>query len=122
MTDSFDVIAIGSGPDDGITDAEAGEFIHRLTPAPDRDTALRLLAAGRYNHPARCEGLLIATEAPAAKWGTGVRVSARSSNSHLAPIYIKNPYRLRWSMQATPHRGRQPMPLRHSPKLERDFQ
>ncbi len=57
-----------------ITGAEAGELIHLLALAPDRDTALRLLAAGRYNHPARAEELLNATETLAAKWGLAERV------------------------------------------------
>ncbi len=45
-----------------IAGAGAGELIHLLSLAPDRETALRLLAAGRYNHPARAEELLNATE------------------------------------------------------------
>jgi dihydrolipoamide dehydrogenase len=52
-----------------IAGAEAGELIHLLTLAPDPQHALAALAAGRYNHPARAEELLNATETLAAKWG-----------------------------------------------------
>jgi len=52
-----------------IVGAEAGELIHLLALAPDRDTALRWLARGRFNHPARSEELLNATETMASKWG-----------------------------------------------------
>ena len=52
-----------------IVGAEAGELIHLLALAPDRDTALRWLASGRYNHPARAEELANATETLASKWG-----------------------------------------------------
>ncbi|MHB1239115.1 MAG: dihydrolipoyl dehydrogenase family protein [Gammaproteobacteria bacterium] len=52
-----------------IVGAEAGELIHLLALAPDRDTALRWLAEGRFNHPARAEELLNATETLAGKWG-----------------------------------------------------
>ena len=37
--------------------ADAGEIIHLLSLAPDRDTALKWLASGTYNHPARAEEL-----------------------------------------------------------------
>lgn len=57
-----------------IAGTEAGELIHLLSLAPDRETALRLLAAGRYNHPARAEELLNATETLAGKWGLGASV------------------------------------------------
>lgn len=49
--------------------ADAGEIIHLIALAPDPDAALRLLASGRYNHPARAEELLNATETLAGKWG-----------------------------------------------------
>lgn len=52
-----------------IVGSEAGELIHLLSLAPDRDTALRWLASGRYNHPARAEELANATETLASKWG-----------------------------------------------------
>ncbi|MEJ2643413.1 MAG: NAD(P)/FAD-dependent oxidoreductase [Gammaproteobacteria bacterium] len=52
-----------------IVGAEAGELIHLLALAPDRDTALRWLAEGRFNHPARSEEVLNATETMASKWG-----------------------------------------------------
>lgn len=52
-----------------ITGAGAGELIHLLTLAPDRDAVLRLLAGARYNHPARAEEILNATETLASKWG-----------------------------------------------------
>ncbi|AOU98610.1 pyridine nucleotide-disulfide oxidoreductase [Acidihalobacter yilgarnensis] len=52
-----------------IIGAEAGELIHLLSLAPDRESALRWLAAGRYNHPARAEELANATETLASKWG-----------------------------------------------------
>ncbi|NIR29304.1 MAG: NAD(P)/FAD-dependent oxidoreductase [Gammaproteobacteria bacterium] len=51
-----------------IVGGEAGELIHLLSLAPDRDTALRWLARGTYNHPARAEELLNATETMAHKW------------------------------------------------------
>ena len=49
--------------------ADAGEIIHLLSLAPDRNTALKWLASGTYNHPARAEELLNATETLASKWG-----------------------------------------------------
>lgn len=52
-----------------IVGAEAGELIHLLALAPDRDTAFRWLADGRFNHPARSEEILNATETLASKWG-----------------------------------------------------
>ncbi len=54
--------------------ADAGDLIHLPSPTPDRGAALRLLAAGRYNHPARAEELLNATETLAGKWGLGGRL------------------------------------------------
>lgn len=51
-----------------IIGAEAGELIHLLVLAPDRATALRWLARGTWNHPARAEEVLNATETLAAKW------------------------------------------------------
>lgn len=57
-----------------IVGAEAGELIHLLALAPDPRTALAQLAAGRYNHPARAEELLNATETLAGKWGMGDRI------------------------------------------------
>ncbi|MBD3619289.1 MAG: NAD(P)/FAD-dependent oxidoreductase [Chromatiales bacterium] len=52
-----------------IIGADAGEIIHLLSLAPDRHTALKWLASGTYNHPARAEELLNATETLASKWG-----------------------------------------------------
>jgi dihydrolipoamide dehydrogenase len=48
---------------------DAGELIHLLSLAPDRETALAWLARGTWNHPARAEEVLNATETLAAKWG-----------------------------------------------------
>lgn len=48
---------------------DAGEIVHLLSLVPDRDTALRWLARGVFNHPARSEELLNATETLATKWG-----------------------------------------------------
>lgn len=53
---------------------EAGELIHLLSLAPDKETALRWLASGRYNHPARAEELLNATETLAHKWGLKTQI------------------------------------------------
>ena len=53
---------------------EAGELIHLLALAPDRDTALKWIAEGRYNHPARSEELLNATETLASQWGLGEQI------------------------------------------------
>ncbi len=52
-----------------IVGSEAAELIHLLSTAPDRNTALKWLARGRYNHPARAEELLNASETMASKWG-----------------------------------------------------
>lgn len=52
-----------------IVGTEAGELIHLLSTAADRASALQWLARGRYNHPARAEELLNATETMASKWG-----------------------------------------------------
>ncbi|QKT02921.1 NAD(P)/FAD-dependent oxidoreductase [Ectothiorhodospiraceae bacterium 2226] len=52
-----------------IVGSEAAELIHLLALAPDRDTALRWLARGAYNHPTRAEELLNAAETMASKWG-----------------------------------------------------
>ncbi|OOG25901.1 pyridine nucleotide-disulfide oxidoreductase [Thioalkalivibrio denitrificans] len=50
---------------------DAGELIHLLSLAPDRDTALNWIAKGVFNHPARAEEILNATETLAIKWGLG---------------------------------------------------
>ncbi|MEJ2059805.1 MAG: NAD(P)/FAD-dependent oxidoreductase [Gammaproteobacteria bacterium] len=52
-----------------IVGAEAGELITILSLAPDHETALRWLASGTYNHPARAEEIINATETLASKWG-----------------------------------------------------
>lgn len=52
-----------------IVGAEAGELIQLIALAPDRETAFRWLAEGRFNHPARAEEILNATETLASKWG-----------------------------------------------------
>ncbi|WP_006788800.1 dihydrolipoyl dehydrogenase family protein [Thiorhodospira sibirica] len=52
-----------------IVGEQAGELIHLLSLAPDPNTALAYLAQGRYNHPARAEELLNATETLAHQWG-----------------------------------------------------
>lgn len=57
-----------------IVGAEAGELIHLLALAPDPESALAQLAAGRYNHPARAEELLNAAETMASKWGMADRI------------------------------------------------
>jgi len=49
--------------------ADAGELVHVLSLAPDRDSALAWIAGGRWNHPARAEEFLNATETLASKWG-----------------------------------------------------
>ncbi|AGA35038.1 Dihydrolipoamide dehydrogenase of pyruvate dehydrogenase complex [Thioalkalivibrio nitratireducens DSM 14787] len=51
-----------------IVGGDAGELIHLLSLAPDRETALAWLARGTWNHPARAEEILNATETMAAKW------------------------------------------------------
>lgn len=78
--DSAGFVRILADMDDGrllggeVVGAEAGELIHLLALAPDRATALHWLAQGRFNHPARAEELLNATETLASKWGLGERV------------------------------------------------
>ena len=52
-----------------IVGTEAGELIHLLSLAPDHETALKWLAHGTYNHPARAEEIANATETLASKWG-----------------------------------------------------
>lgn len=52
-----------------IVGAEAGELIHLLSLASDRETALKWLVRGPYNHPTRAEELGNATETLASKWG-----------------------------------------------------
>ncbi len=47
---------------------DAGELIHILSLAPDRDTALAWIAQGQWNHPTRAEEFLNATETLASKW------------------------------------------------------
>jgi len=51
-----------------IIGGDAGELIHLLSLAPDRDTAFAWLARGTWNHPARAEEILNATETLASKW------------------------------------------------------
>jgi dihydrolipoamide dehydrogenase len=51
-----------------IIGGDAGELIHLLSLAPDRETALAWLARGTWNHPARAEEILNATETLASKW------------------------------------------------------
>lgn len=51
-----------------VVGSEAGELIHILSLAPDRETALRWLAQGSFNHPARAEEFQNATETLATKW------------------------------------------------------
>lgn len=51
-----------------IIGSDAGELIHLLSLAPDRETALAWLARGTWNHPARAEEILNATETLASKW------------------------------------------------------
>jgi dihydrolipoamide dehydrogenase len=48
--------------------SDAGELIHILSLAPDRETALAWIARGQWNHPARAEEFLNATETLASKW------------------------------------------------------
>jgi len=52
-----------------IVGGEAGELIHLLSLAPDRETGLSWIAKGVFNHPARAEEVLNATETLASKWG-----------------------------------------------------
>jgi dihydrolipoamide dehydrogenase len=60
-----------------IIGGDAGELIHLLSLAPDRDTALAWLARGTWNHPARAEEILNATETLASKWHLQDRVFGR---------------------------------------------
>lgn len=60
-----------------IVGTEAGELIHLLALAPDHDTALKWLASGTYNHPARTEELMNATETLASKWGLADEIFGR---------------------------------------------
>lgn len=57
-----------------ILGAQAGELIHLLSLAPDRDTALAWIARGAFNHPSRTEEILNAAETLAGKWGLGDQV------------------------------------------------
>ncbi|MCG5500634.1 dihydrolipoyl dehydrogenase family protein [Ectothiorhodospira lacustris] len=57
-----------------ILGAQAGELIHLLSLAPDRDTALAWIARGAFNHPSRAEEILNAAETLAGKWGLEDRV------------------------------------------------
>lgn len=52
-----------------IVGSDAGELIHLLSLAPDRASALHWIAGGVFNHPARAEEILNATETLANKWG-----------------------------------------------------
>lgn len=54
-----------------IVGRDAGELIHLLAQGSDRDTVLRQWISARYNHPARAEEVLNATETLAARWGLG---------------------------------------------------
>ncbi len=53
---------------------EAGELIHLLSLSADREHFLRQLAQARFNHPARAEELLNATETLAARWGLQAQI------------------------------------------------
>ncbi len=57
-----------------VVGSEAGELIHILTLAPDRETALRWLVQGSFNHPARAEEFQNATETLATKWHLADRI------------------------------------------------
>lgn len=57
-----------------IIGGDAGELIHLLSLAPNRDTALAWIARGTWNHPARAEEVLNATETLAAKWHLEERI------------------------------------------------
>ena len=57
-----------------VVGGEAAELIHLLALAPDHATALRWLAAGAFNHPARAEEFQNATETLATKWNLGEAV------------------------------------------------
>jgi dihydrolipoamide dehydrogenase len=62
-----------------IVGGDAGELIHLLSLAPDRDTALAWLARGTWNHPARAEEILNATETLASKWHLETTIFGDSS-------------------------------------------
>ncbi len=53
---------------------EAGELIHLLAQGGNREDALGRLAAMRFNHPARAEEILNATETLAARWGLAEQI------------------------------------------------
>ncbi len=53
---------------------EAGELVHLLSLSTDREQVLRQLAQTRFNHPARAEELLNATETLAARWGLQAQI------------------------------------------------
>lgn len=53
---------------------EAGELIHLLSLSADREQFLRQIAQTRFNHPARAEELLNATETLAARWGLQAQI------------------------------------------------
>jgi len=57
-----------------IVGGDAGELIHLLSLAPDKETALNWIAKGVFNHPARAEEILNATETLASKWGLADQV------------------------------------------------
>jgi dihydrolipoamide dehydrogenase len=63
-----------------IIGGEAGELIHLLSLAPDRETALAWLARGTWNHPARAEEILNATETLASKWNLQEQVFGASGS------------------------------------------
>jgi len=57
-----------------IVGGDAGELIHLLSLAPDRETAFKWIAKGIFNHPARAEEVLNATETLASKWGLAEQI------------------------------------------------
>ena len=57
-----------------IVGAEAGELVHLIGLEFGSEDALRRLAAMAYNHPARAEEILNATETLAARWGLKQRI------------------------------------------------
>ena len=57
-----------------IVGREAGELIHLLAQGGSREEALGRLAAMRFNHPARAEEILNATETLAARWGLAEQI------------------------------------------------
>lgn len=57
-----------------IVGAEAGELVHLIGLEFGSEDALRRLAAMAYNHPARAEEILNATETLAARWGLKRRI------------------------------------------------